>query len=117
LRQIIVGKKIERNLLSHDPKHELSTRVRNALSDDGCELIPDAVANHFKSLGQLRRVPNLGKKSIDELQVWLQRHGKKTDMRIRVRGPAKTYGGPMGYGRLARARTVPRMSQRLRSLV
>jgi DNA-directed RNA polymerase alpha subunit len=73
----IVGKKIERNLLSHDPKHELSTRVRNALSDDGCELIPDAVANHFKSLGQLRSVPNLGKKSIDELQVWLQRHGKK----------------------------------------
>ena len=30
---------------------------------------------------------------------------------------AKTYGGPMGYGRRAQARTVPRMSQCLRSLV
>src|SRR5260221_7748700 len=30
---------------------------------------------------------------------------------------AKTYGSPMGYGRLARARTVAEMSQCLRSLV
>ena len=30
---------------------------------------------------------------------------------------AKMYGGPMGYGRLARARTVAQMSQCLRSLV
>jgi hypothetical protein len=30
---------------------------------------------------------------------------------------AKTYGGPMGYRRRAQARTVPRMSQCLRSLV
>jgi len=30
---------------------------------------------------------------------------------------AKTYGGPMGYGRIARALTVAPMSQCLRSLV
>jgi hypothetical protein len=30
---------------------------------------------------------------------------------------AKTYGGPMGYGRVARTRTVAQMSQCLRSLV
>src|SRR5215831_15029712 len=30
---------------------------------------------------------------------------------------AKTYGGPMGYGRGARTRTVAQMSQCLRSLV
>jgi hypothetical protein len=30
---------------------------------------------------------------------------------------AKTYGGPMGYRRRPQARTVPRMSQCLRSLV
>jgi hypothetical protein len=49
---IIIGKKIERH---PHPKHELNPRIRNALSGDGCEPTPDAVADRYKTIWQLKR--------------------------------------------------------------
>lgn len=55
---------------------ELSTRTRNALTGWDVELTPEAVSAAFKTLGELHRVPSLGRKGINELQTWLVHNGK-----------------------------------------
>ena len=61
----------------YDPWDELSVRIRNALSNVGCEPTPQGVAAY--SMEQLLQVPGLGKKSIAELQEWLSRHSMKPE--------------------------------------
>lgn len=75
VRQIL--KQPERNARSHiDPADEMSARLHNALLAEGCTLTPAAVRERFTSYRELKRVPNLGVKSIRELNEWLVRHGE-----------------------------------------
>lgn len=55
---------------------ELSPRLRNALAADFCEATPAAVKARYPVLAVLRRLPNVGKKTLAELQDWLVRHGE-----------------------------------------
>jgi hypothetical protein len=76
-RQLIAsGIQIEQQLLSDAPEFELTVRTRNAITRDGCEPTPDAVVECYKTVGELRRVPGLGRKGIAELQAWLVRHAR-----------------------------------------
>jgi hypothetical protein len=77
-RQLVsLGEEVERRALSNDPWDELSTRVRNAIWNDGCdERTPDGVVEHFKTR-DWKRVPYFGKKSLAELNAWLVRHGRE----------------------------------------
>ena len=70
------GIRIEQQLLSGAPEYELSVRTRNAIIRNGCEPTPDAVVECYKTVGELRRIPGLGKKGIAELQAWLVRHAR-----------------------------------------
>lgn len=78
-RQLILrGQAMERdNHDPHHPKHELTTRTRNALVMDGCEPTPQAVAARYKTVRELLRILNVGHKCVDEIQVWLMRHGQE----------------------------------------
>ena len=76
----LFGLKVERDLVLHQgrPASELSPRLRNALIyQAGCEPTPEAVVAHFTSIYELRRIPNIGEKSISELNEWLVRHGER----------------------------------------
>jgi DNA-binding transcriptional regulator YdaS (Cro superfamily) len=55
---------------------ELTTRIRNALRNEGCQMTPADIAQRF-TLRDLKRVPNLGVTSIAELNAWLVRHGQE----------------------------------------
>jgi hypothetical protein len=66
----------ERELASKDPWYELSPRIRNALIEDECKPTPNGVHKRY-TFRELKRIPNIGTKSIAELQAWLMRHGKK----------------------------------------
>jgi hypothetical protein len=72
-----LGLRIELERGSIDPWYELNVRIRNALEENTCPPTPEGVADHFKSLAQLKRVPSIGKKCIAELQDWLIRHGER----------------------------------------
>lgn len=61
---------------AQEPPPELSVRLHNALVNDALpELTPTAVRTHYRSVGQLQRVPGMGEKTIAELQEWLLKHG------------------------------------------
>lgn len=70
------GLRVVRSIIAKDAGAELSARTSNALLADGCEPTPDAVVVRYRTVLDLRRVPNMGKKSIAELQAWLVHHGK-----------------------------------------
>jgi hypothetical protein len=70
------GLRVVRSIIAKDAGAGLSARTRNALLTDGCEPTPDAVVVRYRTVWDLRRVPNMGKKSIAELQAWLVHHGK-----------------------------------------
>jgi hypothetical protein len=76
---ITIGQEIERRQASCDPWDELSARTRNALLADGCEPTPDGVRKQYRTICGMQyalgRVPNLGKKSIVEINDWLTKHG------------------------------------------
>jgi hypothetical protein len=84
-RQLIkIGQEIERRQVSTDPWDELSARVRNALLMDGCDPTLDAVETRYKldpyaerDRIWIRRVLNIGARSIVEIQRWLARHGRE----------------------------------------
>jgi hypothetical protein len=71
------GLEIERALASDEPKYELSTRSRAAIVGDGCKPTPNGLLERYRSVRELKRVPNIGKKCVAELQAWLIRHGKE----------------------------------------
>jgi hypothetical protein len=81
-RQLVKhGERLEFEQLSEDPWYELPVRVRNALSMwyDHKQPIPlDDVDKICRGLTMfdLKRIPNIGKKSINDLQTWLVHHGK-----------------------------------------
>ena len=58
------GLQIEREIVQNDVWFELSVRTRNAIIRNGCEPTPDAVVECYKTVGELRRIPGLGKKGI-----------------------------------------------------
>jgi hypothetical protein len=70
------GLQIEREIVQNNVWFELSVRTRNAIIRNGCEPTPDAVVECYKTVGELRRIPGLGKKGIAELQAWLVRHAR-----------------------------------------
>ena len=70
------GLQIEREIVQNNVWFELSVRTRNAIIRAGCEPTPDAVVECYKTVGELRRIPGLGKKGIAELQAWLVRHAR-----------------------------------------
>lgn len=70
------GAEIHRRAASTDPADELSARARNAIISDGCDPSPEAVAAHYQSTANFRTVPNLGVKTITEIEIWLIRHGQ-----------------------------------------
>jgi hypothetical protein len=72
----VLGLCIEQEMASKDPWYELSPRTRNALIGDECKPTLNGVRKRY-TLHELKRIPNIGTKSIAELQAWLQRHGKK----------------------------------------
>ena len=81
-RQLVtIGQEIERRQASRDPWDELSARTRNALLADGCEPTPEGVRKQYRTICGMQyalgRVPNLGKKSIVEINDWLTQHGKE----------------------------------------
>jgi hypothetical protein len=76
LQLVNLGECIEFERASSDPWYELSARIRNALIEDECKPTPNGVRKRY-TLRELQRIPNLGIKSIAELQAWLIRHGKK----------------------------------------
>jgi hypothetical protein len=76
LQLVNLGEMIEWERTSGDPWYELSPRIRNALIGDECTPTPSGVRKRY-TLSKLKRVPNLGIKSIAELQAWLVQHGKK----------------------------------------
>jgi hypothetical protein len=53
----------------YDPWIELSARLRNVLARIGCEPTLEGALSY--SPEDLRRIPGMGKKGIDELQAWI----------------------------------------------
>jgi hypothetical protein len=76
LKLVHLGECIEWEHASGDPWYELSPRIRNALINDECKPTPNGVRKRY-TFRDLKRIPNIGIKSIAELQAWLMRHGKK----------------------------------------
>lgn len=71
----VLGLELERRATSTDPWDELTARVCNALTRDGCEPTADGVVEHFKTR-DWKRVPAFGVKAFATLNAWLVRHGK-----------------------------------------
>lgn len=59
-----------------DPADELSARLRNAITAEGCPLEPSEISRWF-TYAQLVRVPNIGVLSMAELNAWLVKHHQK----------------------------------------
>jgi DNA-directed RNA polymerase alpha subunit len=74
----VLGQIIEDERASGDPWYELSPRSRNALIANDCKPNPAGVLRRFSYVHELHRVPNLGRKSIAEIQAWLKRHASYT---------------------------------------
>ena len=69
------GRRVEADILAKNPAGELSERLRNALVNDGCDPSrPETIVAHIQTLAQLKRVPNIGVKCIQELNHWLRKH-------------------------------------------
>ncbi len=80
----VLGNEVERRMNSTDPWDELSNRIRHALHNDGCAPTLDAVSERYKLDPYaeehriwIRRVLNIGVRSIVEIQHWLARHGRE----------------------------------------
>jgi hypothetical protein len=74
-QMVMLGQEVERKATSTDPWDELNARIRNALTNDGCEPTADSVVAHFKT-HDWKRVLAFGIKSLATLNAWLVRHGK-----------------------------------------
>lgn len=71
-----IGLELERRMEARNPWFELSPRIRNALTGEGCEPTPDGVVEHYKTHDWKRTVA-FGIKSLAELNAWLERHGRE----------------------------------------
>jgi hypothetical protein len=74
----VLGQLIEEERASDDPWYELSKRTRNALVQDGCQPNLAGVLRNYHKVRDLKLIPNMGIKSIIELQKWLERHATYT---------------------------------------
>jgi hypothetical protein len=77
-----LGQEVERRTLHPTPWDELSARVRNALTMDGCDPKAEAVAERYVLDPYLPGIPilrvlNIGRTSVAEIQHWLVRHGQE----------------------------------------
>lgn len=73
-RQLVVrGSELEHEMTSTDPWYELPARVRNALVRDGCKPTPASVYEHLQHV-EVRRILNVGRKSLAEIHAWLTKH-------------------------------------------